>query len=148
MGAMASAQQTVSTAVAVSSVWQSRTQALGNVRAVRGADLAAQASGVVDRIHIESGPEAPAGTVLLTPTSQMMTRRSLPSCRRRPISQPITLKRDREQLAAQAISQATVDSDASSLESARAQVLAQKALIEEKTGARTFRRQARPASGR
>ena len=132
MGAMASAPQTVSTAVAVSSVWQSRTQALGNVRAVRGADLAAQASGVVDRIHIESGTEVPAGTVLLTlranddpaKLAQLQAQADLSA---------ITLKRDREQLAAQAISQATVDSDASSLESARAQVLAQKALIEEKT---------------
>ena len=44
----------------------------------------------------------------------------------------ITYKRDQEQLAAQAISQATLDSDVASLKSARAQVVAQQALIEEK----------------
>jgi len=43
------------------------------------------------------------------------------------------LKRDQEQLAAEAVSQATVDTDVSNLKSARAQVVAQQALIEEKT---------------
>ncbi len=132
MGAMASAPQTVSTIIAEESTWQSRTPALGSVRAVRGADLAAQASGVVDKIHIESGTEVAAGTVLLVlkanddpaKLAQLQAQADLAS---------ITLKRDQEQLAAQAISQATVDSDASSLESGRAQVTAQKALIEEKT---------------
>ncbi len=132
MGAMASAPQTVSTAVAVSSSWQSRTQALGNVRAVRGADLAAQASGVVDTIHIDSGTEVPAGTVLLTLKANDDPAK-LAQLRAQADLAAITLKRDQEQLAAQAISQATVDSDASSLESGRAQVTAQKALIEEKT---------------
>ncbi|MDP8985576.1 MAG: efflux RND transporter periplasmic adaptor subunit [Pseudomonadota bacterium] len=132
MGTMAAVPQTVSTAVAATTRWQSQTQALGSVRAVRGADLAAQASGVVDKIHIESGTEVAAGTVLLVlkanddpaKLAQLQAQADLAS---------ITLKRDQEQLAAQAISQATVDSDASSLESGRAQVTAQKALIEEKT---------------
>ena len=43
-----------------------------------------------------------------------------------------TYKRDQEQFAAQAISQATLDTDVSTLKSARAQVAAQQALIEEK----------------
>ena len=132
MSAMAVAPQTVSTIIATSSSWQSRTQALGSARAVRGADLAAQASGVVDRIHIESGTDVAAGTVLLTlkpnddpaKLAQLQALAELAA---------ITYKRDQEQLAAQAISQATVDSDASSLKSARAQVAAQEALIEEKT---------------
>ena len=132
MGQMATAPQTVSTTVAVSSTWQSRTEALGTLRAVRGADLAAQASGVVDRIHIDSGAEIPAGTVLLTlkanddpaKLAQLQAAADLAA---------ITLKRDQEQLAAQAISQATVDSDAATLRADRAQVDAQRALIEEKT---------------
>jgi len=131
MGAMATAPQTVSTTIAAASSWQSRSQALGTLRAVRGADLAAQASGVVDKIHIESGAEVAAGTVLLTlkpnddpaKLAQLQAQAELAS---------ITLKRDQEQLDAQAISQATVDADASNLKSARAQVAAQQALIEEK----------------
>src|ERR1700682_4365084 len=55
MKGMASAPQTVSSTIAATSSWQSRTQALGTLRAVRGADLAGQASGVVDKIHSESG---------------------------------------------------------------------------------------------
>jgi membrane fusion protein, multidrug efflux system len=131
MKGMASAPQTVSTTIAAASAWQSRTQALGTLRAVRGADLAAQASGVVDKIHIESGAEVAAGTVLLSlkpnddpaKLAQLQAQAELAS---------ITLKRDQEQLEAQAISQATVDTDASNLKAARAQVVAQQALIEEK----------------
>jgi membrane fusion protein, multidrug efflux system len=132
MGAMATAPQTVSTVVATSASWQASTQALGTVRAVRGADLAAQAAGVVDTLHIDSGAEIPAGTVLLTlkpyddpaKLAQLQAQAELAA---------ITYKRDQEQLAAQAISQATVDTDAASLKSARAQVEAQRALIDEKT---------------
>jgi membrane fusion protein (multidrug efflux system) len=131
MSGLATAPQTVSTIAVRSSPWQSRTQALGTVRAERGADLAAQASGVVDKIHIESGTDVPAGAVLLTlkpnddpaKLEQLEAQADLAA---------ITLKRDRQQLAAQAVSQATVDADASSLKSALAQVAAQKALIEEK----------------
>src|SRR6202165_1286606 len=61
MGASATAPQTVSTIVAAKMSWQARTRALGSLRAVRGADLAAQASGVVDQIRFESGNEVPAG---------------------------------------------------------------------------------------
>ena len=130
--AMATAPQTVSTIIAATSSWQAQNQALGSLRAVRGADLAAQAAGVVDKIHIESGTEVAAGTVLLTlkpnddpaKLAQLQAQAELAA---------ITYKRDQEQLAAQAIAQATVDADASSLKSARAQVAAQQALIEEKT---------------
>jgi len=131
MKGMASAPQTVSTAIATVSSWQPRSQALGTLRAVRGADLAAQASGVVDKIHIESGTEVAAGTVLLAlkpnddpaKLAQLQAQAELAS---------ITLKRDQEQLEAQAVSQATVDTDVSNLKAARAQVAAQQALIEEK----------------
>jgi membrane fusion protein (multidrug efflux system) len=131
MSSMATAPQTVSSTVAAASSWQSHTQALGTLRAVRGADLAPQAPGVVDKIHIESGAEVAAGAVLLTlkpnddpaKLAQLQAQAELAS---------INLKRDQEQLEAQAISQATVDTDASNLKAARAQVVAQQALIEEK----------------
>src|SRR5450631_4421700 len=131
MKEMASAPQTVSTTTAAESSWQSRTQALGTLRAARGADLAAQAAGVVDKIHIESGAEVAAGTVLLVlkpnddpaKLAQLQAQAELAS---------ITLKRDQEQLEAQAVSQATVDTDVSNLKAARAQVAAQQALVEEK----------------
>jgi membrane fusion protein (multidrug efflux system) len=58
MAAGASAPQTVSTVVAASSSWQDHTEAVGSVRAVRGADLAPQASGVVDTNRAPTSPKA------------------------------------------------------------------------------------------
>jgi membrane fusion protein, multidrug efflux system len=131
MAAAATAPQTVSTIVAQSSRWQAKTQSVGSLRAVRGADLAPQAAGVVDQINIESGTEVPAGTVLLklkpnddpAKLAQLEAQAALAEQ---------TYKRDQEQFAAQAVSQATVDTDVAGLKSARAQVAAQQALMEEK----------------
>jgi membrane fusion protein, multidrug efflux system len=131
MAAGATAPQTVSTIVAKSATWQARTQAVGSLRAVRGADLAAQAAGVVDQINIDSGTEVPAGKILLklkpnddpAKLAQLEAQAALAEQ---------TYKRDREQFAAQAVSQATLDTDVATLKSARAQVAAQQALIEEK----------------
>jgi membrane fusion protein, multidrug efflux system len=130
--AMAGAPQTVSTIIAASTSWHTYTEALGSVRATRGADLAANTSGVVDKISIESGTDVPAGTVLMTlrpyddpaKLAQLQAAAELAA---------ITLKRDQEQLTAQAIPQATVDTDVSNLKSARAQVVQQQELIKEKT---------------
>jgi membrane fusion protein (multidrug efflux system) len=131
MGASATAPQTVSTIVATTMSWQARTQAIGSLRAVRGADLAAQASGVVDRISFESGNEVPAGAILLKlrPNDDPSKLEQLQAAA---VLAEQTYKRDQEQFAAQAISQATLDSDMATLKSARAQVTAQQALIEEK----------------
>jgi membrane fusion protein (multidrug efflux system) len=131
MAAGAAAPQTVSTAVAASSPWQAHTKAVGSLRAVRGADLAAQASGVVEQISFDSGNDVPKGKVLLrlranddpAKLEQLQASAALAE---------VTLKRDQEQLAAQAISQATVDSDVATAKSAKAQVAAQQALIDEK----------------
>jgi membrane fusion protein (multidrug efflux system) len=131
MGGAATAPQTVSTIVATTMGWQARTQAIGSVRAVRGADLAAQVSGVVDQIHFESGNEVPAGAILLKlrPNDDPS---KLEQLRAAALLAEQTYQRDQQQFAAQAISQATLDADLSTLKSARAQVTAQEALMEEK----------------
>jgi membrane fusion protein, multidrug efflux system len=132
MSGAATAPQTVSTVVAAPTNWQARTQAIGSLRAVRGADLAAQASGVVDQIRFESGSDVPAGAVLLKlkPNDDPAKLEQLKAAA---VLAEQTYKRDQEQFAAQAISQATLDADVSTLKSARAQVTAQEALIDEKT---------------
>ena len=131
MSAAASAPQTVSTVIASASTWQSQIHAVGSLRAVRGADLSAQASGVVDEIEFESGNEVPAGKLLLRlkPNDDYAKLEQLEAAAELAAQ---TYKRDQEQFAAQAISQATLDTDVSTLKSARAQVAAQRALIEEK----------------
>jgi membrane fusion protein, multidrug efflux system len=131
MSAAATAPQTVSTIVASPMSWQSRVHAVGSLRAVRGADLAPQVSGVVDKIEFESGSEVRAGATLLRlkPNDDPAKLAQLEAAS---ALADITYKRDQEQFAAQAISQATLDSDVATLKSARAQVVAQQALIEEK----------------
>ncbi len=131
MAQAATAPQTVSTVTAATSTWQTQIRAIGSLRAVRGADLSAQASGVVDAIEFDSGNDVPAGKVLLklNPNDDYAKLAQLKASAELADQ---TLKRDHEQFAAQAISQATIDTDVSSLKSANAQVIAQQALIDEK----------------
>jgi membrane fusion protein, multidrug efflux system len=131
MSAAAAAPQTVSTIQAASADWQSSIQSTGTLRAVRGADLSAQAAGVVDEIAFDSGLEVPAGKILLRlkPNDDYAKLQQLQAAAE--LAEQ-TYKRDQEQFTAQAISQANIDTDVSTLKSARAQVAAQQALIEEK----------------
>jgi membrane fusion protein, multidrug efflux system len=132
MGMAATAPQTVSTTVAASLSWQALTQSVGSLRAVRGADLSLQIAGIVDEMHIESGSEVPAGAVLLKLRPYDDTAK-LEQLQAASVLAEQTYKRDQEQFAAQAISQAVLDTDVSTLKSAKAQVLAQQALIDQKT---------------
>jgi membrane fusion protein, multidrug efflux system len=86
---------------------------------------------VVDEIAFDSGNEVPAGKVLLRlkPNDNYALLQQLQAVAELADQ---TYKRDQEQFAAQAISQANIDTDVSTLKSARAQVAAQQALIEEK----------------
>ncbi|HTV95349.1 MAG TPA: efflux RND transporter periplasmic adaptor subunit [Steroidobacteraceae bacterium] len=131
MAQAAAAPQTVSTVTAEPSLWQEQIHAIGTLRAVRGADLSAQAAGVVDDIEFHSGQDVAAGKLLvrLRPNDDFAKLDELKAAAQLADE---TLRRDREQFAAQAISQATIDTDVSTLKSARAQVAAQHALIEEK----------------
>lgn len=131
MSAAASAPQTVSTTVAATGEWLAYYESTGTLRAVRGADLSSQASGVVDQITFDSGNEVPAGRVLLrlAPNDDYAKLQQLQAAAELADQ---TLKRDQEQFAAQAISQANIDTDISTQKSAHAQVAAQQALIEEK----------------
>src|SRR6266567_4172971 len=56
--------QTVSTAKAGFSEWQGEFQAVGTLRAVRGADIAPEVAGVITAIHFQSGHEIEAGAQL------------------------------------------------------------------------------------
>ncbi|HEX3395369.1 MAG TPA: efflux RND transporter periplasmic adaptor subunit [Steroidobacteraceae bacterium] len=131
MAAAAAAPQSVSTIPAATSEWHAFVQSTGTLRAVRGADLSAQASGVVDEIAFDSGNEVAAGKVLLRlkPNDDYAKLQQLQAAAELADQ---TYKRDQEQFAAQAISQANIDTDVSTLKSARAQVAAQQALIDEK----------------
>jgi membrane fusion protein (multidrug efflux system) len=125
------AQPTVSTVVAHSEDWQDRVQAVGSLRAARGADLAAEVSGIVDWIGFESGADVPAGAVLLRlrPNDDAAKVAELQAAV--DLAQA-NLSRDQKQFRAQAVSQATIDADDSHVRAARAQLSQQQAMMAEK----------------
>ncbi len=122
---------TVTTMVAHYDTWQDRLQAVGTVRAVRGADLAAEVAGIVDAVGFESGADVAAGTVLLRlrPNDDAAKLAELQAAADLAAA---NLARDNKQFHAQAVSQATVDADDSRLRQARAQVAQQEALMAER----------------
>src|SRR5258708_20601161 len=60
--------QTVSTAKAQFTEWQGEFQAVGTLRAARGADIAPELSGVITAIHFQSGQAVGAGGPPGSPT--------------------------------------------------------------------------------
>jgi membrane fusion protein (multidrug efflux system) len=123
--------QTVATIHAAQTQWQPSLNAVGSITAINGANLSAEIDGIVDTIDFKSGEDVKAGTLLATlrpnnddaVLAQLQATASLDQ---------ITYQRDLKQLHADAVAQATVDTDKANLESAKAQVQAQQALIAEK----------------
>jgi len=132
MAGMASAPQTVATTTAAMQDWQPEAKTVGSLRAINGADLSLDIAGVVDQINFNSGDEVKAGTVLmrLRPEDDPGKLEAFKASER---LAEITYQRDQQQLKAQAISQAVLDTDEANLRSAKAQVAQQEALIEKKT---------------
>ena len=122
---------TVSTIAARGSEWQDTLQAVGTIRAVRGADLASEIAGVVDSVEFDSGRDVAAGTVLLRlrPNDDAAHLADLQAAADLAAA---NLARDTKQFRAQAVSQASIDADDSHLRSARAQVSQAQALAAEK----------------
>ena len=132
IAAMGMPAQTVSTTKVGLQDWQPTVRAVGSFRAVNGADISAEAAGIVQAILFESGAEVEKGAVLaqLRADDDIAKLRALESTAK---LAEITYARDLKQLKAQAISQAVADADAAALDSAKAQVMAQQALIDKKT---------------
>ncbi len=122
---------TVSTVRAGMQSWRTRLKATGEVRAVQGADLSAEVSGIVDTISFSSGQDVAAGTVLLRLRSDDDDAR-LAQLQALADLAAANLARDRRQFDAQAISRATLDADESNLRADQAQVAATRAQMAEK----------------
>ena len=131
MAGLASMPQTVSSTTATSSDWQPKIDAVGSLRAVRGADLSLEVPGVVEEITFNSGDEVQEGQLLLRLRNADEVAR-LKSLEATAQLAQITYDRDVKQLKAQAISQAIVDNDEASLRNAKAQVDTQKAIVDKK----------------
>jgi membrane fusion protein (multidrug efflux system) len=132
MSGMGNQPQTVATAKAALMDWQQQVEAVGTLRAVKGADLSLELAGVVDKIAFESGEDVEAGQTLLhlRNDDDVAKLQSLEAVAK--LSE-ITYNRDLKQFKAQAVSQAVVDTDAANLKNNRAQVEQQRAIVDKKT---------------
>lgn len=124
-------KSTVSTVKVAYEQWQPTLAAVGSLRAVRGVDLAAEASGLVDSVALRSGAEVQQGAVLL----QMVVDSDYARLRALQADAELarsTSQRALKQLEAEAISQAQADSETAKLKGAEAAVAEQQALIRKK----------------
>jgi len=123
--------QTVATIKAPSTAWQPSMNAVGSLVAINGANISAEVAGIVDTIKFQSGDNVPAGALLVTlrPNNDNAVLAELQATAD---LDRVNYQRDVKQLKADAVSQATVDSDQAALQSAVAQVEAQQALMAEK----------------
>jgi membrane fusion protein (multidrug efflux system) len=124
--------QTVSTIKAQTLEWQPALASVGTVMPVRGVDVTTEIAGLVRTIAFKSGQEVKAGALLvqLNADSDIAQMNALQASADLSAT---TLKRDQQQLGAQAISQAQVDNDLADLKNRRALVAQQAALVAKKT---------------
>ncbi|HLG87081.1 MAG TPA: efflux RND transporter periplasmic adaptor subunit [Alphaproteobacteria bacterium] len=131
MRSMGQPVQTVASAVAHYDMWQPHLEAVGSARAVNGADLSPQVSGIVSAIHFESGADVNEGTVLV----ELMNaddQAKLQALKAQAALARITFERDQRQLKVQGVSQQTVDADEQTLKSDEAEVAQQQAILDYK----------------
>jgi membrane fusion protein, multidrug efflux system len=132
MSALSNPPQTVSTTKAVYSAWQPTIEAIGSLRAVNGADLSVEVSGVVDSISFNSGDDIEQGALLLRLRSDDDAAK-LESLEATAELNQITYDRDQKQFKLQAVSQATLDTDDANLKNAKAQAAQQQAILDKKS---------------
>ncbi len=124
--------QTVSTAKAVISDWQPQVEAVGSLRAVRGADMSLEIAGVIDQLNFQSGDDVEEGKVLLKLRDADDVAK-LKSLQAQADLAKITYDRDQKQFAAKAVAQSVVDNDEANLRNMLAQVAQQQAIVDKKT---------------
>ncbi|HEU0117127.1 MAG TPA: efflux transporter periplasmic adaptor subunit, partial [Alphaproteobacteria bacterium] len=122
---------TVSTIKADLGDWQPKLEAVGTIRAINGADLSSELSGIVESINFTSDSDVKSGTPLvhLRAEDDIAKLNALQATAK---LAEITFERDQKQLKAQAVSQAVVDTDIANLASASAQVSQQQAIVDKK----------------
>lgn len=131
MSSMGNAPQTVSASVATMQKWESKLQAVGTLRAVRGVDISSEVSGIIEGIYFNSGDEVQAGALLvkMRADDEMAALQSLQADED---LAEITYQRDLKQLKERSVPQATVDADSANLQKSKALVAEQKAKIDKK----------------
>jgi membrane fusion protein, multidrug efflux system len=121
----------VSTAKATYENWQPAFNAVGTLRAVRGADLALDIAGLVTKVNLKSGDEVKEGEVLL----QLRDSEDVAQLHQLEASTAlagVTFERAKQQLAAQASSKADYDAAAADLKAKQAAVQQQQVNVAKK----------------
>jgi membrane fusion protein, multidrug efflux system len=131
MASLANPPQTVSTVTAGYQQWQPEVSAVGTLRAVNGADLSLQLAGIVSEIHFKSGDDVQAGQILLRLRSDDDIAKLQALQATAELAQ-VNYDRDHKQFLVQAVSRATLDSDAATLKNDQAQVAEQQAVVDQK----------------
>lgn len=129
--AMKDPPQTVSTTTVTMSDWQPSLSAVGSLRAVNGVELSFENAGVVDQIRFHDGDDVQAGQVLITQRLNDLPGR-LEALQAQQRLAEITIARDQKQFQAQAVAQATLDTDTANLRNLKAQVAQVQAQIDER----------------
>jgi membrane fusion protein (multidrug efflux system) len=132
MAAQSNPPQAVSTAVVAVAAWQPRLEAVGSARAVNGANLSSQISGIVSAIHFESGADVKQGSPLVDLIAEddiahLQALKATTELAR------LTYERDQRLVKTKAISEQTLDSDKWTLKNDEAQVAQQQALVDYKS---------------
>jgi membrane fusion protein, multidrug efflux system len=131
MSSMAQPPQTVTASKVAFGAWQPQIEAVGSLRAVKGADLSLEVAGVVDTITFNSGDDVEQGTLLLKLRADD-DQAKLESLQATADLNEIIYDRDQKQFKLQAVSQATIDADAANLKNAKAQAAQQQAILDKK----------------
>jgi membrane fusion protein (multidrug efflux system) len=131
MSSMSAPVQTVSTRAAGYQDWKPQLESVGSLRAVKGVDIANEQEGAVAEIHFDSGDDVKEGKLLLKQRADddIAHLHSLQALAK---LAETTYKRDELQFKAQAVAQATLDADKANLDSAKAQMVQQQALVDKK----------------
>lgn len=122
----------VATTQAEMQTWQPQLKAVGTVRALRGVDVTTEVAGLVQHIDFQSGEQVHKGQTLVQLDAEA-DKAQLRSLQATAELARTTYRRDKRQLAANAISQATLDAAQADLKAKEAQVAQQQALIDKKT---------------
>ena len=123
--------QTVTSTKAGTQQWQPEQASVGSLRAVKGADLAFDVSGIVTAIKVKSGDEVKQGQLLieLNADDLVAQRRQLEA---NASLLKINLERARQQLSYKGISKAEFDGADASYKAAQAGIYQQQALVDKR----------------
>jgi membrane fusion protein (multidrug efflux system) len=112
--------------------WEPKIRATGTLRAIKGVDITTESSGLIKTILFTPGQDVQEGDIIIELNANV-EEAQLKILEAQAEQAKITLHRDRQQFAVHGVSQATLDTDETTLKSTTAQVAQQAATLAKKT---------------